>query len=60
MCMALVYCAVVCTSPPSVLLVCFSFKKSAPRRKCAACKIVVHTGCIEQLEKVSNTQTVNP
>uniref|UniRef100_A0A3Q3W9X9 Uncharacterized protein n=1 Tax=Mola mola TaxID=94237 RepID=A0A3Q3W9X9_MOLML len=28
-------------------------KTSAPRRKCAACKIVVHTGCIEQLEKVS-------
>lgn len=26
--------------------------KSAPRRKCAACKIVVHTPCIEQLEKV--------
>uniref|UniRef100_A0A3Q2Q8Q1 Diacylglycerol kinase n=1 Tax=Fundulus heteroclitus TaxID=8078 RepID=A0A3Q2Q8Q1_FUNHE len=28
--------------------------KSAPRRKCAACKIVVHTGCIEQLEKQIN------
>uniref|UniRef100_A0A3B3E273 Diacylglycerol kinase n=1 Tax=Oryzias melastigma TaxID=30732 RepID=A0A3B3E273_ORYME len=27
--------------------------KSAPRRKCAACKIVVHSGCMEQLEKVS-------
>uniref|UniRef100_A0A7N8YCH2 Diacylglycerol kinase n=1 Tax=Mastacembelus armatus TaxID=205130 RepID=A0A7N8YCH2_9TELE len=27
--------------------------KSAPRRKCAACKIVVHTGCIEQLEKIN-------
>uniref|UniRef100_A0A8C9T496 Diacylglycerol kinase n=1 Tax=Scleropages formosus TaxID=113540 RepID=A0A8C9T496_SCLFO len=26
--------------------------KSAPRRKCAACKIVVHTACMEQLEKV--------
>ncbi|MGH0115616.1 UNVERIFIED_CONTAM: hypothetical protein FKN15_037939 [Acipenser sinensis] len=25
--------------------------KSAPRRKCAACKIVVHTACMEQLEK---------
>uniref|UniRef100_A0A8K9XCW9 Diacylglycerol kinase n=1 Tax=Oncorhynchus mykiss TaxID=8022 RepID=A0A8K9XCW9_ONCMY len=25
--------------------------KSAPRRKCAACKIVVHTACIEQLDK---------
>uniref|UniRef100_A0A3B5MJA8 Diacylglycerol kinase n=1 Tax=Xiphophorus couchianus TaxID=32473 RepID=A0A3B5MJA8_9TELE len=32
---------------------CVSFKKSAPRRKCAACKIVVHTGCIEQLEKIN-------
>ncbi|KAM6961658.1 diacylglycerol kinase iota isoform 2-T2 [Tautogolabrus adspersus] len=27
--------------------------KSAPRRKCAACKIVVHNGCIEQLEKIN-------
>ncbi|KAM4523118.1 diacylglycerol kinase iota isoform 1-T1 [Fundulus diaphanus] len=27
--------------------------KSAHRRKCAACKIVVHTGCIEQLEKIN-------
>ncbi|XP_042259305.1 diacylglycerol kinase iota isoform X3 [Thunnus maccoyii] len=27
--------------------------KSAPRRKCAACKIVVHTSCIEQLEKIN-------
>jgi len=26
--------------------------KSVSRRKCAACKIVVHTPCIEQLEKV--------
>ncbi|KAL2103096.1 hypothetical protein ACEWY4_002264 [Coilia grayii] len=26
--------------------------KSALRRKCAACKIVVHTACMEQLEKV--------
>ncbi|XP_004573784.3 diacylglycerol kinase iota isoform X2 [Maylandia zebra] len=26
---------------------------SAPRRKCAACKIVVHTGCMEQLEKIN-------
>uniref|UniRef100_I3KN39 Diacylglycerol kinase n=1 Tax=Oreochromis niloticus TaxID=8128 RepID=I3KN39_ORENI len=31
--------------------------KSAPRRKCAACKIVVHTGCMEQLEKVTHTHT---
>ncbi|PWA30228.1 hypothetical protein CCH79_00014907, partial [Gambusia affinis] len=27
--------------------------KSAPRRKCAACKIVVHTSCVEQLEKIN-------
>ncbi|KAI2559600.1 diacylglycerol kinase zeta [Homo sapiens] len=27
--------------------------KSVSRRKCAACKIVVHTPCIEQLEKDS-------
>lgn len=27
-------------------------QKSVSRRKCAACKIVVHTPCIEQLEKV--------
>ncbi|XP_030197387.1 diacylglycerol kinase iota isoform X3 [Gadus morhua] len=27
--------------------------KSAPRRKCAACKIVVHTACIEQLDKIN-------
>ncbi|KAH0510133.1 Diacylglycerol kinase iota [Microtus ochrogaster] len=27
------------------------FAKSALRRKCAVCKIVVHTACIEQLEK---------
>ncbi|XP_036373515.1 diacylglycerol kinase iota isoform X2 [Megalops cyprinoides] len=26
---------------------------SAPRRKCAACKIVVHTACMEQLEKIN-------
>lgn len=29
-----------------------ALKKSAPRRKCAACRIVVHTGCMEQLEQV--------
>ncbi|KAM4617915.1 diacylglycerol kinase zeta isoform 3-T4 [Discoglossus pictus] len=28
-------------------------QKSASRRKCAACKIVVHTPCIEQLEKIN-------
>ncbi|KAM6986868.1 diacylglycerol kinase iota [Aplochiton taeniatus] len=27
--------------------------KSATRKKCAACKIVVHTACIEQLEKIN-------
>ncbi|XP_016299712.1 diacylglycerol kinase iota-like isoform X2 [Sinocyclocheilus anshuiensis] len=27
--------------------------KSAPRRKCAACKIVVHTACIEALDKIN-------
>uniref|UniRef100_A0A7N8XUG1 Diacylglycerol kinase n=1 Tax=Mastacembelus armatus TaxID=205130 RepID=A0A7N8XUG1_9TELE len=32
---------------------CLLKTKSAPRRKCAACKIVVHTGCIEQLEKIN-------
>ncbi|XP_048010872.1 diacylglycerol kinase iota isoform X7 [Megalobrama amblycephala] len=26
---------------------------SAPRRKCAACKIVVHTACIEELDKIN-------
>lgn len=30
----------------------FLQQKSVSRRKCAACKIVVHTPCIEQLEKV--------
>uniref|UniRef100_A0A8C9SD62 Diacylglycerol kinase n=1 Tax=Scleropages formosus TaxID=113540 RepID=A0A8C9SD62_SCLFO len=30
-----------------------TLQKSVPRKKCAACKIVVHTICIEQLEKVS-------
>ncbi|XP_053574966.1 diacylglycerol kinase iota isoform X2 [Bombina bombina] len=29
------------------------FSKSALRRKCAACKIVVHTACMEQLEKIN-------
>uniref|UniRef100_A0A4W3GQY5 Phorbol-ester/DAG-type domain-containing protein n=1 Tax=Callorhinchus milii TaxID=7868 RepID=A0A4W3GQY5_CALMI len=27
-------------------------QKSVSRKKCAACKIVVHTACIEHLEKV--------
>ncbi|XP_047417336.1 diacylglycerol kinase iota isoform X2 [Sciurus carolinensis] len=29
------------------------WSKSALRRKCAVCKIVVHTACIEQLEKIN-------
>uniref|UniRef100_A0A8C7DSC6 Diacylglycerol kinase n=1 Tax=Oncorhynchus kisutch TaxID=8019 RepID=A0A8C7DSC6_ONCKI len=38
----------------SLVCVCvLSFKKSAPRRKCGACKIVVHTACIEQLDKIN-------
>uniref|UniRef100_A0A8C5GMC0 Diacylglycerol kinase n=1 Tax=Gouania willdenowi TaxID=441366 RepID=A0A8C5GMC0_GOUWI len=32
---------------------CLLKTKSAPRRKCAACKIVVHTSCIDQLEKIN-------
>ncbi|XP_030650132.1 diacylglycerol kinase zeta isoform X2 [Chanos chanos] len=30
-----------------------SLQKSVTRKKCAACKIVVHTICIEQLEKIN-------
>ncbi|XP_047433051.1 diacylglycerol kinase zeta-like isoform X3 [Mugil cephalus] len=30
-----------------------SLQKSVGRRKCAACKIVAHTVCIEQLEKIN-------
>ncbi|CAN9498370.1 unnamed protein product [Ophioblennius macclurei] len=30
-----------------------SLQKSVSRRKCAACKIVAHTICIEQLEKIN-------
>ncbi|XP_029109322.1 diacylglycerol kinase zeta-like isoform X3 [Scleropages formosus] len=30
-----------------------TLQKSVPRKKCAACKIVVHTICIEQLEKIN-------
>ncbi|KAG8438689.1 hypothetical protein GDO86_005033 [Hymenochirus boettgeri] len=29
------------------------FAKSALRRKCAACKIVVHTACMDQLDKIN-------
>uniref|UniRef100_A0A7N4P9S0 Diacylglycerol kinase n=1 Tax=Sarcophilus harrisii TaxID=9305 RepID=A0A7N4P9S0_SARHA len=32
---------------------CSLQQKSVSRRKCAACKIVVHTPCIEQLEKIN-------
>ncbi|XP_030650131.1 diacylglycerol kinase zeta isoform X1 [Chanos chanos] len=34
-----------------------SLQKSVTRKKCAACKIVVHTICIEQLEKLSDRET---
>ncbi|KAI4880353.1 hypothetical protein NFI96_021117 [Prochilodus magdalenae] len=36
-------------------LYCFakSLQKSMPRYKCAACKIAVHTMCMEQLEKIN-------
>uniref|UniRef100_A0A8C2XFI3 Diacylglycerol kinase n=1 Tax=Cyclopterus lumpus TaxID=8103 RepID=A0A8C2XFI3_CYCLU len=32
---------------------CIARQKSISRRKCAACKIVAHTICIEQLEKIN-------
>ncbi|XP_065147564.1 diacylglycerol kinase zeta isoform X3 [Paramisgurnus dabryanus] len=34
---------------------CFakSLQKSLPRHKCAACKIAVHTDCMDQLEKIN-------
>ncbi|XP_075886033.1 diacylglycerol kinase iota isoform X2 [Nelusetta ayraudi] len=32
---------------------CLMKNASASRRKCAACKIVVHASCIEQLEKIN-------
>ncbi|XP_041934057.1 diacylglycerol kinase iota isoform X3 [Alosa sapidissima] len=32
---------------------CVAKISSAPRRKCAACKIVVHTACMEQLDKIN-------
>uniref|UniRef100_A0A8C3V4K1 Diacylglycerol kinase n=1 Tax=Catharus ustulatus TaxID=91951 RepID=A0A8C3V4K1_CATUS len=31
----------------------YCMQKTLSRRKCAACKIVVHTPCIEQLEKIN-------
>eukprot|EP00063_Salmo_salar_P007056 XP_013981891.1 PREDICTED: diacylglycerol kinase zeta-like isoform X7 [Salmo salar] len=39
---------------------CFAktLQKSVARKKCAACKIVVHTICIEQLEKLFDTETM--
>uniref|UniRef100_A0A8B9QT71 Diacylglycerol kinase n=1 Tax=Anas platyrhynchos TaxID=8839 RepID=A0A8B9QT71_ANAPL len=40
-----------CTSIHILLL--FLLQKSALRRKCAACKIVVHNACMEQLEKIN-------
>ncbi|XP_078797949.1 diacylglycerol kinase iota isoform X5 [Oryzias latipes] len=39
--------------PTKDLRTCVDWTKSAPRRKCAACKIVVHSGCMEQLEKIN-------
>lgn len=33
-------------------------QKSVTRRKCAACKIVAHTVCIEQLDKVTSLSHV--
>ncbi|KAM7375420.1 hypothetical protein PAMA_014495 [Pampus argenteus] len=35
-----------------------ALQKSVSRRKCAACKIVVHTICIEQLEKFPSSSPV--
>uniref|UniRef100_A0A4W5MKP8 Diacylglycerol kinase n=1 Tax=Hucho hucho TaxID=62062 RepID=A0A4W5MKP8_9TELE len=39
---------------------CFAktLQKSVARKKCAACKIVVHTICIEQLEKLFGTDAM--
>ncbi|XP_066556714.1 diacylglycerol kinase zeta isoform X2 [Amia ocellicauda] len=37
-----------------------ALQKSVPRKKCAACKIVVHTPCIEQLEKLSDADPMTP
>uniref|UniRef100_A0A8C8LV36 Diacylglycerol kinase n=1 Tax=Oncorhynchus tshawytscha TaxID=74940 RepID=A0A8C8LV36_ONCTS len=39
---------------------CFAktLQKSVARKKCAACKIVVHTICIEQLEKLFDTKAI--
>ncbi|XP_053170268.1 diacylglycerol kinase zeta isoform X1 [Scomber japonicus] len=35
-----------------------ALQKSVSRRKCAACKIVVHTICIEQLEKFPSSRAI--
>ncbi|XP_061124754.1 diacylglycerol kinase iota-like isoform X1 [Syngnathus typhle] len=35
--------------------VCLCLKKSAPRRNCAACKIVVHTGAIHERQSGGKT-----
>ncbi|XP_023695573.2 diacylglycerol kinase zeta-like isoform X7 [Paramormyrops kingsleyae] len=37
-----------------------TLQKSAARKKCGACKIVVHTNCIEQLEKLANSEQLTP
>jgi len=38
----------------------FLLQKSALRRKWAACKIVVHNACMEQLEKVRYCHLLEP
>ncbi|KAA8578067.1 hypothetical protein FQN60_016826, partial [Etheostoma spectabile] len=39
-------------------LYCQALQKSVSRRKCAACKIVAHTICIEQLEKFPSSRAI--
>ncbi|XP_047631827.1 diacylglycerol kinase zeta isoform X3 [Phacochoerus africanus] len=42
-----------CIEPERQIRSTVDWSKSVSRRKCAACKIVVHTPCIEQLEKIN-------
>ncbi|XP_045434057.1 diacylglycerol kinase zeta isoform X5 [Pipistrellus kuhlii] len=42
-----------CSEPERQIRSTVDWSKSVPRRKCAACKIVVHTPCIAQLEKIN-------
>jgi hypothetical protein len=35
------------------LLIFFYLQRQGPRKKCSACKIIVHSGCMAQLERVS-------